>query len=85
MFFGKLLIIRVIFLPLTISKEFCQPHNESCWPSTEEISIFKNSLMSPNAECLENFPTFTSKDEPGTPIYNHWQVDISFIQEDKYH
>ena len=67
----KILII-LNFVSLAFTKDYCQPGNESCWPKTEEIEDFKNSLTAPNAECLENFPTFTSKDEPGDAIYNSW-------------
>ena len=65
-------VIFINLLSLVFAKDFCQPDNPSCWPTSEEIETFKNSLTQPNSECLENFPTFTSKDDPGHVIYNAW-------------
>ena len=53
------------------SKEYCQPGNNECWPTVEELESFKSSLSQAN-ECLPNFPTFTSEDEPGEMTSNVW-------------
>ena len=66
------IVIFINFLSLAFTKEYCQPGNESCWPTSDEIENFKNSLTAPSSECLQSFPTFTSKNEPGDQIYNSW-------------
>ena len=64
--------IFLLCLALVSSKEYCQPGNSECWPNGEQVEAFKASLSSPNGECLESFPTFTSKDEEGETIMNNW-------------
>ena len=62
----------LFYTTIVYSKEYCQPGN-SCWPNMEEIEGFKSSLSDVN-ECLNNFPTFTSKDEQGDMVLNEWYV-----------
>ena len=62
----------LFYTTIVYSKEYCQPGN-SCWPNMEEIEVFKSSLSDVN-ECLNNFPTFTSKDEQGDMVLNEWYV-----------
>ena len=54
-------------------RDFCQP-NENCWPTFEDIANLRESLSNVNedGECLQSFPTFTSKDEQGPLVYNKW-------------
>ena len=66
------IVIFINFLSLAFTKDYCQPDNGSCWPTPDAIESFKKSLTAPNAECLESFPTFTSKDDLGDQIYNSW-------------
>ena len=61
-----------LFVAFVSSKEYCQPDDDSCWPSQDEIDFFEVSLDPPTSECLENFPTFTSADHRGAPVYNQW-------------
>lgn len=57
--------------------EYCQPETASCWPTPDEIQAFKANLEEPNDECLVDFPTFTSLDEPGDLLYNYWFPEMS--------
>ena len=61
------------------AKDFCQPGDENCWPTLDEIEIFKTSLSPSSVDCLDTFPTFTSKDEPGQLQYNRWYA-LHFVK-----
>ena len=71
-------LLNLIFLCVFFSglaygaRDFCQPGDTTCWPTNEEIDQFKNSLSRADANCLRNFPTFTSKDNEGGLIVNTW-------------
>ena len=69
----RVILFYLLFgIALVSAKEYCQPSNTDCWPNAGQIEAFKATLSSPNAECLESFPTFTSKDEEGATIMNNW-------------
>ena len=73
MFFLKFLFLCVLFSGSNgVDRDFCQPGDTRCWPTNEEINQFRNSLSTADANCLNNFPTFTSKDHEGGLIINTW-------------
>ena len=65
-------IIFASWAALALGKNYCQPSDSSCWPTSQEIEEFKSSLSPPSGQCLQDFPTYASKDEPGDPINNVW-------------
>ena len=66
------LTLILSYLTLAFAIEQCQPGNTECWPTESQIETFKASLSAPSADCLESFPTLTSKDEEGDSIMNTW-------------
>lgn len=75
--YNKMLLTSLVLFSLAListanAKEYCQPDNTSCWPTANEIEAFKASLEVADDECLVDFPTFTSVDEPGELLYNYW-------------
>ena len=73
MFFHKFIFLCVLFSGSNgVGRNFCQPGDTRCWPTNEEINQFRNSLSTADANCLNNFPTFTSKDNEGGLIINTW-------------
>ena len=51
---------------------YCQPTDSTCWPTYDEIEKLKGSLTQPDSSCLQQFPTFMSKDEQGPITENAW-------------
>ena len=74
MFFLNFIFLCVLFFSGSngVGRNFCQPGDTRCWPTNEEINQFRNSLSTADANCLNNFPTFTSKDNEGGLIINTW-------------
>ena len=65
------------YIPIVTDYRYCQP-GDPCWPTKEEIQKLKLDIDDPDHslidDCMDNFPLFTSKDEPGEKIQNTWYV-----------